>query len=100
MEIIDDIRGPNGQLLIGAGVVLSDKHIRILKTWGVHTIAILGDDETTEEVVVSEELYKSIEAELKPYFVHANLENPIINYLFAESIKREAHNQLKNSDEV
>ncbi|MGK9368666.1 hypothetical protein ACSSWA_07180 [Melioribacter sp. Ez-97] len=53
MVLAEDIKNRYGQLLIAAETVLNEKHVRLLKTWGVSVISIVGEGE--EKVVITEE---------------------------------------------
>lgn len=53
MVLAEDIKNKYGQLLISAETVLNEKHVRLLKTWGVSVVSIVGEGE--EELVITEE---------------------------------------------
>lgn len=53
MVLAEDIKNKYGQLLISAETVLNEKHVRLLKTWGVSVVSIVG--EGAEKVVITEE---------------------------------------------
>lgn len=44
MELQTAVTNKFGQVLIGAGVQLSEKHKKILKTWNINNIEIKSDD--------------------------------------------------------
>ena len=56
MVLASDVKGPNGKLLLAKDTVMNNKHIKILKTWGVHEINIPGDTEEDEVEYSEEEL--------------------------------------------
>ena len=46
MELSSDVRDKNGRHLISSGTVLTDKHVRALKIWGIHRVDVAnGDDD-------------------------------------------------------
>lgn len=53
MVLAEDIRNKYGQLLISAETVLNEKHVRLLKTWGITVISII--DNGKEKVMITEE---------------------------------------------
>ena len=50
-----------GQVLLGAGLELSEKHKKLLNVWGVTSVKITSEDETAEEVYSEEEFDKAAE---------------------------------------
>ncbi len=44
MTLAREVCGSNGRMLLGKGVTLEDKHLRILNMWGVSEIYIEGDE--------------------------------------------------------
>lgn len=65
VEVAEDVFNINGMLLLGKGTFLTDRHIRILKTWGVDSVRIVGDNPLDQEpeMVIPPEFI--IEAEKK-----------------------------------
>ncbi len=45
MEVADDVNNVHGLLLLARGTILQDASIRVLKTWGVKALRIVGDEE-------------------------------------------------------
>ncbi len=93
MVVTEDVKGPKGQVLLGKGVELAAKHIRILKTWGVQYITIEGGAEDGEKLNPTEipsELIQQAGEELQPRFQHSNLDHPIVEILFKEAVKLRA----------
>ena len=68
MELASSVVNKNGNLLLKEAIVLSEKHIRILKTWGVTEADIKGyDKEKIEEdayAFLSDEEIQDIESQL------------------------------------
>ncbi len=40
----DPVRNAKGQILIAKGSVLSERHLKILKTWGISSIQVIGSE--------------------------------------------------------
>ena len=45
MKLSQDIRDQNGRFLLGKGLTIQDKHLRIFKIWGVSQVSIQGAGE-------------------------------------------------------
>ena len=100
MIISEDVKGPNGQTLLGKGALLSEKHLRIFKTWGVQYISIEGDehhDQDETSTALPPELLQQAKEELLPRFKHTNYNHPLINILLEEATRLRAI-QLQNLD--
>ena len=54
MVLAEPILNNFGQTLMGAGLVLEDKHKRILKTWNIRSIAIKQSEADQEQVIPDE----------------------------------------------
>ncbi len=42
MVLASDLKDANGRFLLGAGVAIEEKHIRIMKIWGITSADIEG----------------------------------------------------------
>jgi len=73
MVLDQPVRNKQGMLLLDKGSKLAKKHIMIFKAWGVTETNIKGFDrdqlEAEETKAVPVEIRKSVEADLKAYFV-------------------------------
>ncbi|WP_291323384.1 HDOD domain-containing protein [Desulfonatronospira sp.] len=49
MVLEDDVRDFNGRFLLGRGLSIEEKHLRIFKIWGVSEVDIHGDGAPTEQ---------------------------------------------------
>jgi len=47
MILSSDVKDRGGRALLKAGIELTEKHLKIFKTWGITHIEIEGDDTTT-----------------------------------------------------
>ena len=56
----EDVMNPQGLVLLKKGVVIEEKHIKILRRWGVNKISIAltsemaGDERSAEEIIEDE----------------------------------------------
>ena len=89
-----DIRDRSGRLLLGAGTELSERHLYILRTWGVIEVEIAGADDNKEDLKsgksVDPALWAAVEREITPLFRHADNNHPAIKELMRMRILREA----------
>jgi len=46
-----DAIGLNGRILLSTGTTLNDKHLEVLKSWGVVEIDVVGDNITVNEEI-------------------------------------------------
>ncbi len=93
MVVAESVTGSQGQLLLGAGTVITAKHIRIMKTWGVHSLIVEGGDDVSEEadlIPISDELLQQAQLLEKPRFCRANIEHEVMGYLLKEKVRLKA----------
>jgi|WetSurMetagenome_2_1015567.scaffolds.fasta_scaffold666176_2 hypothetical protein len=87
-----DVLDMNGNVLIGKGCELTERHLKILKMWGVLEADIAGVDR--EEMLAQEmaqldpELLHSAEARMTDLFHHTDLTHPAIKELFRLATRR------------
>ena len=77
-----------GNTLIAQGSELAEKHLRLLKTWGIIEVNIVeprAADDPLEEQLDPETL-RLCQEELAPLFKKANLEYPAMQELFRQSV--------------
>jgi len=91
MELDGDVLDRNGQPLVRAGTVLSEKDLRRFKMWGVAEVDIVGEGGQAEELVsvaIDPALLEQYQPEVRRLFKHTNLEHPFIAQLFQECLIR------------
>lgn len=94
MVLSGDLLNLNDELLLAAGTVLTGRHLRILKTWGVRTVPIVGADESSEEVATrrlhSSTLLAAAEARVQRRLKHVPVGNPVFDQIRALAVQRTA----------
>jgi len=94
MVLSGDLLNLNDELLLAAGTVLTGRHLRILKTWGVRTVPVVGADESSEEVagrpVHSAALLAAAEARVHRRLKHVPVGNPVFDQIRALAVQRTA----------
>jgi hypothetical protein len=96
MLLAADVRDRNGRLLLKAGAELTEKHLYIMRTWGIVEVEIVDVDGNQQvpagAVAIDPELWAGILAEITPIFRHSDLSHPAIKELLRIRIVREARN--------
>jgi len=94
MTLGADVRDRSGRLLLGSGTELSERHLYILKTWGVVEVDIAG---TAEESIdpsfeksIDATILAGIEKDIAPLFRYTDNSHPAIKELMRMRILREA----------
>ena len=94
MVLADDLKDRNGRFLLTKGVELTTKHLKVIKTWGVVEADIKG--------ITARDVDKKQTADIDPFileaankierhrFIHNDLENETIRYLFKICVLRRA----------
>ena len=101
MIIAEDVRDRSGRLLIGAGAELSDKTLRVLKTWGVVEVEVEGEDKVGGDIgfeSLDEETVDEIKAELQKRFKHNELDTPFMSTVYELVLEHEASKILEGDE--
>ena len=92
----DDVKDVNGRMLLSAGMEITEKHLKIFKTWGVTEVSIVGEDSLEDEVEIDlsdidPALMKQIEQSIDKHFIHCDKNHPsiheLIDYIKIKKIK-------------
>ena len=96
MELDRDVVDRNGQPLVKAGTVLTDRDLRRFRMWGVTEVDIVGDDEESNEpgLSIDPAVLEKHQPEVRAFFKHTNLEHPFIAQLFQESLIRTVRQRM------
>lgn len=76
--LADNVLSIKGKVLLGKDVVLSQKHISLLKTWDVQNVFINVSDEEPSAEVISEPVIQNSKPKSEEYVVFTNAYNSII----------------------
>ena len=90
MTLADDVSDPRGRPLLRAGVELTDKHIKVFKTWGVVQVNIIGEGTTTvlQDVIDAHpELLEEAREKADDLFQHVDREHPVFQELIPKSVQ-------------
>jgi hypothetical protein len=98
MVLASDVKDRNGRILLGAGTMLTEKHLKIFKMWGVADADIrgVGKEEVAARAVAKLDpiLLKGVEEQLKERFHHTDINHPfneeLLRILSIRFTRREA----------
>ncbi|MDA8123757.1 MAG: HDOD domain-containing protein [Deltaproteobacteria bacterium] len=96
----EDVKDRNGRLLIPAGTILTETHIRVIKIWGIVEVEIEDASETdpdssSAEAIDPEQL-QAAETLLQERFLFCDREHPAIAELFRIGRQRLAAQMAKS----
>lgn len=92
MILATDVLDRNGRILLKEGLEITQKHLTILKQWGVTDADIAGVNQEEAHSKIADgfdqDLLHTIEAKYQEVFCHTDLTDPIIHELFRLSVNR------------
>ncbi|MHB9096378.1 MAG: HDOD domain-containing protein [Syntrophales bacterium] len=103
MVVCSDVKDRNGRLLVAADTRLTEKHIRIIRIWGV-VEAEIEDISNVDGVppsndVIDPVIIRAAEETMRRRFRYNDLENSAISELFRISSQREASTRAQSGPE-
>jgi hypothetical protein len=93
MQVASDIMNVNNMLLIAKGAVLAPRSIRLLKTWGIDSVNIVGGEAEParpEPITLPPESLQMAEAIVQLRFRHVNASTGIPKLVRSLAVKRTA----------
>lgn len=84
MILSKDIKDRTGRTLLKADMVLQEKHLKILKTWGISTIEIQGEEtqaDLAEIIAQHPELQTQVDQLSTDLFHHVDKTHPFFSAL-------------------
>ena len=91
MEIEADVLNHDGQPILRAGVIITDRYLRRFRMWGVEEVQVVGcDDQALQAAlpVVDPEVLRECELTARELFRHVDLEYPVMNQLYDACLVR------------
>jgi hypothetical protein len=86
MVLAADVKSPQGQVLAGAGTVLSDKHLAAFHTWKIVAVAL--DEKAGPVPVVDPAVMLMIRRTVARRFSDQPVQHPLIQELFRIAVER------------
>lgn len=97
MALASDVFDRNGRILLKAGMVLSDKHLTILRQWGITDADITGIEREEVNAQIAQALdpdaLAKAESLYNELFRHVDRESPFISELYRLSVIRHVNQQ-------
>ena len=84
MVLSKDIKDRTGRTLLKADMALQEKHLKILKTWGISAVEIQGEDTQTDlaEIIAHHpELQTQVQELSANLFLHVDKAHPFFSAL-------------------
>lgn len=93
MVLSSDAKHHTGQVLLKAGVELTEKHLKIFHTWGLTEADVEGDDlpHRENQAELDPAILAEAEACVQKRFQHADLAQPVMAELFRLAVLHQAH---------
>ena len=86
MVTASDIKERSGRVLLAEGSKISEKHLRVVRMWGITEADIKGveKEELTATVAsqLDQNLLREVEIQTRERFCHVDMEHPFIKELF------------------
>jgi len=100
MKVGRDVVEASGQVLLRAGTEITEKHLRVLRSWGVQTVEIEGerppDPEETSLARADPATFDRAQAAVNERFRCADPAHPAIAELMRLAVLAEVRIQLEN----
>ena len=89
MLLAKDLHDPNGAILIRAGVALTERHLKALKSWGIQHIAIqLAEAGPPSLATMDPAFIAEARAHLDLQFSLSNPDHPAVHALYEICLER------------
>ncbi len=94
MVLAKDVRDRNGRFLLGKGVHLTSRHLKVIKAWGVVEVDVGGiskkDVDAKRTAQIDPEILEVADKLTRKRFIHTDLEHDAIRQLFHIAVLRKA----------
>ncbi|TVR15285.1 MAG: hypothetical protein EA401_03000 [Planctomycetota bacterium] len=85
-----DVRDTRGQVLLKAGTVLNQKHLRTLKLWGVSRVLLSHEVATgSQQAVIDRKQLERYAVHERQRFCRCDLGHPLLHHLYLLAIRRQ-----------
>ncbi len=91
MELEADVLNLDGQPILRARVIITDRYLRCFRMWGVEEVQVVGyDDEALQAPLpaVDAEVLQECELTARELFRHVDLEYPVMKQLYHACLVR------------
>jgi len=99
MVLESEVHDRSGRLLLGCGVELNAKHLRMFRMWGIAEANIVGVDDQAGSAPPAADVdsarQSKVEKELRTLFCNADLSYPAMGELFRICLHRKVRNESR-----
>ena len=101
MVLGSDVKDLSGRMLLKSGTDIEEKHLKVLRTWGVTGVDVVNDDgidvseSGTELSDLPPEVVTEIEKEIERRFIGVDISHPVMMAL-VEVVKHDLVKQYLN----
>jgi putative nucleotidyltransferase with HDIG domain len=100
--LAEDVINADGRFLLGKGITIDPKHLRVLKIWGITSVEIQGtpgEDLTVSSEAIDPAVLQAAERYVREYFFLADLNHPFMKEVFEVCTRRRAKRMLADPTE-
>lgn len=94
LVLAEDVYDMNARLLLAKGQAIEDKHVRVLKMWGIFEVNVdgLDEEESSDGEPVDSEQMAAIARTVQPIFSQVDLEHPAVREVVRLAIEHRLFN--------
>ena len=85
MVVVEDVTDSAGRVLVAAGIPVSERHLKQLKTWGIREVEIQEEQQTLGAAALD----GAQEEGVRNRFSHLDLDHPLLAHLLARALEKE-----------
>ncbi|MDE1171085.1 MAG: hypothetical protein PW734_07755 [Verrucomicrobium sp.] len=90
----DSVKNSHGQLLVAAGTTLTERHLTLLRSWGVTQVPVSASGAAAKELADSQQLSQEnlakAETSLLEIFSLAQADDPVMQEIYRQCVARKA----------
>ena len=104
MILAADIKERSGRVLLSGGSIITEKHLRVFRMWGITEADIKGIE--TDELAANmaaqldQHLLQEIEAQTRERFCRVDMDHPFIKELFRLLTIRQVRRRSRGQNDV
>ncbi len=88
MPLAKDVYDLHGSVLVRAGVCLTDRHLKALKSWGISEIEIRSPKDQTPKAPHDPATIAEVREPLDAHFSMSNTHHPVVQALYEICLER------------
>jgi len=92
MQLASPVKDRGGRVILAAGQVLTEKHLKILRMWGITQAEVFGSmpqsHEPASDANSDSDIGAEVDQRVQELFLHAGNEHPAVQELRRLAVKR------------